>query len=188
MIKAILFDLDNTLYSETNGLEARVLERMNRFVADFLMMPLDETAVVRREGSRRYGTTLEWLMEEKGFRDPEAYFRAVHPEDEIEGLAPDPQLKWLLEFALLRKSNPDEFSKGACRASAKGARCGAVFLNITDIRSKRTKRQNLMLELISRHLQKTISILIPRLRGRLTQVCQRLYGPGRQGNSERRSQ
>ncbi|HNX73992.1 MAG TPA: HAD-IA family hydrolase [Spirochaetales bacterium] len=139
MIKAILFDLDNTLYSETNGLEARVLERMNRFVADFLMMPLDETAVVRREGSRRYGTTLEWLMAEKGFKDPEAYFRAVHPEDEIEGLAPDPQLKRLLESLPYEKAiltnSPSEHAERVLKALG----VEQYFLSITDIRSNGLK-------------------------------------------------
>jgi len=135
MIEAILFDLDNTLYSETNGMEKRVLERMNRFVADYLDLPIDETVLIRREGSRHYGTTLEWLMREKGFRDSETYFEAIHPEGEEEGMQPDAELKDLLEALPQRKAiltnAPREHAERVLRALGI-AHC---FCGITDIRS-----------------------------------------------------
>jgi putative hydrolase of the HAD superfamily len=139
MIEAILFDLDNTLYSETNGMEARVLERMNRFVAEYLGLSVEETASIRREGSRRHGTTLEWLMEEKDFDDPEAYFEAVHPENEIDGLQPDPELRHFLESLPQKKAiltnSPREHAERVLKALGV-AHC---FDSITDIRANKLR-------------------------------------------------
>lgn len=97
MTKALMFDLDNTLYSEKNGMEFHVLERINNFVSHFLGLPLAETNAVRREGMKRHGTTLEWLVFEKGFKDVDAYFDAVHPDGEEACLKPDAELRKLLE-------------------------------------------------------------------------------------------
>lgn len=92
-----MFDLDNTLYSETTGMEAGVLARINGFVAGYLGLPFEEAASVRREGTRRHGTTLEWLMKERGFEDFDRYFAFVHPESETESMRNDPGLRELLD-------------------------------------------------------------------------------------------
>jgi len=91
-----MFDLDNTLYSERNGMEFQVLERINNFVSGCLGLPLGETNTIRREGVRHYGTTLEWLVFEKGFKDIDAYFDAIHPKGEEACLTPDTELRELL--------------------------------------------------------------------------------------------
>lgn len=90
-----MFDLDNTLYSEKTGMEMRVLERINEYVSKYLGWPPAETNSRRREGARRYGTTLEWLVYEKGLQDTEDYFSCIHPEGEDSCLSPDP---WLRNF------------------------------------------------------------------------------------------
>ncbi|MDR2143440.1 MAG: HAD-IA family hydrolase [Treponema sp.] len=92
----ILFDLDNTLYSAGHGLEKAVSRRVNEYIAAFLKLPVEEAWTLRREGitGGGYGTTLEWLVAEKGF-DPRAaddYFSFIHPEDEADALSPDPEL------------------------------------------------------------------------------------------------
>lgn len=97
MIDALMFDLDNTLYSESVGLELKVLERINAYVARYLGLPLREAVPIRREGSKRYGTTLEWLVAEKGLSDVEAYFDWIHPVDETNVLGPDPWLESFLD-------------------------------------------------------------------------------------------
>ena len=89
MTKALMFDLDNTLYSEKTGMETHVLERINHFVSGYLGWPLSETHERRREGARRFGTTLEWLVYEKGLKDVESYFAFVHPEGEEECISYD---------------------------------------------------------------------------------------------------
>jgi putative hydrolase of the HAD superfamily len=92
----ILFDLDNTLYSARNGLEKDVSRRVNEYVTAFLKLPPEEARAIRREGvlSGGYGTTLEWLMSEKGFdpRSVDDYYSFIHPENEADTLAPDPEL------------------------------------------------------------------------------------------------
>lgn len=97
MIKALMFDLDNTLYSEHTGMETRVLMAINEFVGVYLELPPEEANLQRREGVKRFGTTLEWLVFEKGFTDIESYFSYIHPEDETELLPPDPGLADLLD-------------------------------------------------------------------------------------------
>jgi putative hydrolase of the HAD superfamily len=97
MIRALMFDLDNTLYSEKTGMEIHVVERINAFVAFYLGIPVSQAHLIRREGAKRFGTSLEWLVFEKGFSDPDAYFRAIHPEDEVDCVPEDPLLGKLLD-------------------------------------------------------------------------------------------
>jgi len=97
MLRLLLLDLDNTLYSDTVGMEREILMRMNKYVARFLDLDISEAAEIRRDRSRRYGTTLEWLMAEHAFTDTESYFAAVHPEGEESVISRDPALQRLLE-------------------------------------------------------------------------------------------
>ncbi|MFA6366070.1 MAG: HAD-IA family hydrolase [Candidatus Hydrogenedentales bacterium] len=97
MTKALMFDLDNTLYSEKTGMETQVLERINGFVSGFLGWPPEETNLRRREGAKRFGTTLEWLVYEKGLKDVDAYFSFTHPEGEESCLTIDDGVKGILD-------------------------------------------------------------------------------------------
>ncbi|MDR1787355.1 MAG: HAD-IA family hydrolase [Treponema sp.] len=97
MITHILFDLDNTLYSAAYGLEDRVYQRLITYAADFLGVSIEEAAAMRGRSIAAYGTTLEWLMAEKGFSGVEEYLRVVHPEDEADALRFDPGLRPFLE-------------------------------------------------------------------------------------------
>lgn len=97
MTQALIFDLDNTIYSEGTGLELRVLEKINEYVSSFMGWPLEETHQKRRERARRFGTTLEWLVFEEGLRDVDGYFEYIHPEGEERCFSPDPALKTLLD-------------------------------------------------------------------------------------------
>lgn len=94
MISHLLFDLDNTLYSSRYGLEDKVTDRINNFLVEVLNIPPEEVEKIDLELIQKmgYGTTLEWLMEEKGFTDIESYYAAINPEDEAESLPPDPDL------------------------------------------------------------------------------------------------
>jgi putative hydrolase of the HAD superfamily len=96
MLKHLLFDLDNTLYSCRHGLEDNVRRRMLEFAASFLGLPSEDVWQQRMAQRQKYGTTLEWLMSEKGFTDVEAYFAAVHPKDEADSLPPDLRLRAFL--------------------------------------------------------------------------------------------
>lgn len=97
MIRHILFDLDCTIYSVRLGLEDNVVERMIRFLADFLGTSVEEARAERGKSAGKYGTTMEWIMAEKGFTDVDFYLRSVHPEDEADSLYPVPGLREFLE-------------------------------------------------------------------------------------------
>ncbi|MCL2762132.1 MAG: HAD-IA family hydrolase [Treponema sp.] len=95
MIKYLLFDLDNTLYSRNYGLEYNVSCRIMEFTAAFLGITPAEAKQQRKATIRQYGTSLEWLLM-KGLTDVEAYFAAVHPKNEADSLPRDPQLRAFL--------------------------------------------------------------------------------------------
>ena len=97
MIRHILFDLDNTLYSADYGLEDRFLDRIEEFTSSFLGMGREECEPLRREALKRYGTTLEWLSAEKGLTAIDDYFAFMHPENEADCLPPNPELRQFLE-------------------------------------------------------------------------------------------
>ena len=97
MLTHILFDLDNTLYSARFGLEEAVTRRIRAFISQWLGVSPEEAAAMRGASMDKYGTTAEWLTAEKGLKDIDAYYRAVHPEDEADSLLPDPGLRPFLE-------------------------------------------------------------------------------------------
>jgi putative hydrolase of the HAD superfamily len=110
MVKQLIFDLDNTLYSPRHGLEKNVSRRVREFIASYLGLSIGEAIAERRKRITHYGTTLEWLRAEKGFTDIETYFKAVHPEDEADTLPPDPELRSFLQnlpcpYAIMTNAN-----------------------------------------------------------------------------------
>ena len=109
MIRGIIFDLDNTLYSAKYGLERNMARRLLVFISEYLGLSLDDAAAARRQALAKYGSSLAWLVQEKGFTDIEGYFAALHPPGEEADLPPDPQLRVFLEnlpvpFAILTNS------------------------------------------------------------------------------------
>ncbi|GAB1456598.1 hypothetical protein MASR2M48_19060 [Spirochaetota bacterium] len=63
---------------------------MNEYTAKLLGTGVEEAAAIRHERMSGFGTTLEWLMAERGFDDPDAYFDYVHPEGEEASAEFDP--------------------------------------------------------------------------------------------------
>jgi len=104
MIRYLLFDLDNTLYSCRFALEEESQVRMKAFSGAFLGIDPEEAWRQRRAQVGKYGTNLEWLIKEKGFTDVEGYMAAVHPEGEADRLPPDPALRAFLENVPLPKA------------------------------------------------------------------------------------
>lgn len=103
MIQALLFDLDNTLYPASERMEDDIILRMNDYTARLIGLSLEESIALRRERMPAYGTTLEWLMAEYGFNDPDDYFNYVHPEGEEEALHADEGLAAFLDSLPPRK-------------------------------------------------------------------------------------
>ena len=96
MIKYLLFDLDNTLYSASYGLEDDVSLRIRKVASALLGITPEEVREIRKANMGQYGTCLEWLMAEKDFTDIETYLAAVHPEGEADILPRDDKLRSLL--------------------------------------------------------------------------------------------
>ena len=74
MIKHLLFDLDDTLYSQSAGLMLEINERMNAYMVMHLGVPESEVTALRQHYWQEYGTTLRGLylerhIEPQGFLD-----------------------------------------------------------------------------------------------------------------------
>jgi putative hydrolase of the HAD superfamily len=139
MIRYLLLDLDNTLYSDSRGMEKDILKRMNEYVASWLGMSVHDAREFRHLHIKRYGTTLEWLMEEHGLKDHEAYFAAIHPEGEEYCIEADEALGRILDSIDLPKSvftnAPMEHAERVLRKLGIGDR----FEGIYDIRFNNLK-------------------------------------------------
>jgi putative hydrolase of the HAD superfamily len=77
-IRAILFDLDNTLYPASSGVMESIDRRIGEYVQQRLGMSETEAHEVRRHFYSTYGTTLRGLQQRYGFADTEDYLRYVH--------------------------------------------------------------------------------------------------------------
>jgi putative hydrolase of the HAD superfamily len=104
MVRALLFDLDNTLYSDRTGMERDIVRRMTEYVSGFLGVSPEDAIVLRRERVRNYGTTLEWLMAEHSLTDADEYLAAIHPRGEEYCIQPDPELELFLDSIALPKA------------------------------------------------------------------------------------
>ncbi len=101
-MKLIVFDLDDTLYSATSGVFARMDKKINAFVMRELGLAPDAADRLRRDYWRRYGTTLRGLMLHHGV-DPERFLQEVHDVRPHELLGPDPELDAALAAIPARK-------------------------------------------------------------------------------------
>jgi putative hydrolase of the HAD superfamily len=103
-LRHLLFDLDETLYPSTSTLGAEISRRMTAFVSEYLGVAEEEATALRRDLSRRYGTTLAGLIAEHGLTDAEGYLEFCHPVEVERYLQPDPSLAVALSSLSLPKS------------------------------------------------------------------------------------
>lgn len=96
MIRAILFDLDNTLYPASSGLDLEIDRRMTIFTSRYLGISEKEAHALRKTDARSYGTTLQWLREVYGFHNIEEYIVEVHPPNVSSFLTYNPRLVEML--------------------------------------------------------------------------------------------
>lgn len=137
MVRALLFDLDNTLYSKTTGMERDIIERMTWYVARYLGVDFHEALRLRHERVRSYGTTLEWLQAEHGPVDTEDYFAAVHPPGEERCLEPDPELELFLDSIALPKAVFTNSTSEHARRVLERLGVADCFSGVYDIRFNR---------------------------------------------------
>ena len=94
-MKAILFDLDNTLYAAECGLFGLIDVRINRFMTDRAGIDAADVNRLRVRYWRDYGVTLQGLIRHHGV-DPEDYLSYVHDVDVRSRVKPDPELRRML--------------------------------------------------------------------------------------------
>jgi putative hydrolase of the HAD superfamily len=91
----LFFDLDDTLYSGSNGLWDLIRQRMSLYMVEVLGLPEAEVPALRRSYFETYGTTLRGLQIHHQV-DADDYLRYVHhlPLDQF--IQPNPELRRLL--------------------------------------------------------------------------------------------
>lgn len=106
----LFFDLDDTLYSRTNGLWEAIRGRMTDFMQERLGFPPDEIPDLRHNYFEKYGTTLRGLQINHSV-DSDEYLAYVHDLPIEEFISPSPNLHNLL-FSLPQQkwifTNADE--------------------------------------------------------------------------------
>jgi putative hydrolase of the HAD superfamily len=130
----LLFDLDETLYPSSSGIVNEISRRMTRYVSRYLNLDEHSAARIRRDLSRRHGTTLTGLMSEHNFNDPESYLEFAHPIDVERYLHKDPELVATLRSIALPKSILTNAPAEHARRILKYLEIEGFFERIFDIR------------------------------------------------------
>ena len=94
-MKAILFDLDNTLYPPERQLFNLIDRRINDYMQQVVGIAAGDVDGLRRRYWQDYGVTLQGLIRHHGV-DPEDYLYYVHDVDVTSRLVPDPELRLAL--------------------------------------------------------------------------------------------
>ena len=76
-IETIFFDLDATLYPESNGLWPAIRKRIDQYMQEQMGFPVEQIPILREEYYRQYGTTLRGLQAHYGI-DAKDYLNYVH--------------------------------------------------------------------------------------------------------------
>ena len=100
--KILFFDLDDTLYPNTNGLWEAIRLRMTDYLLDPLGFPPEDIQEIRQTYYETYGTTLRGLQTHHEV-DADDYLAYVHDLPLEEYLSPDPELHSMLESLPQRK-------------------------------------------------------------------------------------
>ena len=77
-IRAVLFDLDNTIYPASSGLMQGIDQRIGEFVQQSLGLSEAESLRLRRRYYAEFGTTLRGLQKHHDHIEAESYLEYVH--------------------------------------------------------------------------------------------------------------
>lgn len=95
MIKYILFDLDDTLYSTSLGMMHEISQRMSEYMVTRVGIPRDDVERQRKDYWARHGTTLRGLYIERHI-DPQDFLAFVHDVNIEKYLQADARLDAML--------------------------------------------------------------------------------------------
>lgn len=101
-LKCALFDLDNTLYSQTCGLWQEIGNRINLYMVERLGIDRSEVGKRRDDFLKAFGTTLNALRRFYSV-DPDEFLAFVHDIRLEHYIERDPELDSMLEQLSLRK-------------------------------------------------------------------------------------
>lgn len=93
--ETIFFDLDSTLYPESNGLWKAIRERIDLFMQERMSFSPEEIPALRHKFFIEHGTTLRGLQAYYQI-NPTEYLNFVHDLPLDEYLAPEPKLREML--------------------------------------------------------------------------------------------
>jgi putative hydrolase of the HAD superfamily len=130
----LFFDLDDTLYPNTNGLWSAIRERMAVYMRDELGFPQESISELRRHYFETYGTTLRGLQIHHQV-DPHKYLAYVHDLPLDKYIQPDPALRQILLSIPMRKwifTNSDADHAGRVLTILNLKDC---FVGIIDVRA-----------------------------------------------------
>jgi len=102
-LKALLFDLDETLYRSETGLLRQVDRRIEEYLCAKLGIDPSNVSAVRHQYYRQYGTTLRGVKEVHGV-DPDEYCDYAYDIDLSKYLDPNPDLREILMSIPARKA------------------------------------------------------------------------------------
>jgi len=94
-MRALLFDLDNTLYPAETDLFSLIDVRINRYMEEIIAIPIHQVDPLRRQYWQDYGATLQGLIRHHAV-DAEDYLEYVHRFDIGQRLTPDLELQQVL--------------------------------------------------------------------------------------------
>lgn len=119
-IRAMLFDLDNTLYPASSGVMQLIDRRIGAFVEERLGISEAESRGLRRQYYATYGTTLRGLQQHYSDIDTNTYLQFVHDVAIEEYLRFDAELDERLAKLAVRKviftNSPREHAERVLRA------------------------------------------------------------------------
>lgn len=132
-MKALLFDLDNTLYSPERDLFSLIDVRINRYMKEVVGIDPSKVDDLRRRYWQDYGATLQGLVRHFAI-DPEDYLDYVHDVDVSGRLTPDPKLRQALERLPTASYVFTNGSRGHAERVLGALGLDGVFDDIFDIR------------------------------------------------------
>ncbi|MCK5825762.1 MAG: pyrimidine 5'-nucleotidase [Desulfuromusa sp.] len=132
-MKAVLFDLDNTLYPVECDLFSLIDVRINRYMEEVVAIDPTDVDGLRRRYWHDYGATLQGLVRHHAI-DPEDYLDYVHAVDVASRLSHDPELRHTLKTLGLPSY---VFTNGSrCHVDRVVTALGldGIFIDVFDIR------------------------------------------------------
>ncbi len=131
-IRCLLFDLDDTLYSQDSGVWDMVRVRINLYLQDVMGFPPEKVGALRQRLYQQYGTTLRGLQAEYAV-DMDSYLDYVHDIPLETVLKPDQPLNLFLSQLPQRKIIFTNASTAHARRVLQALAIEGHFTKIIDI-------------------------------------------------------